>query len=74
MPARDELEKRKKSWKPREMIFTAGSLGKFARLVGAAKDGAVTHGSPRACGHLAHGAERLRSARTSGRINQKLKI
>ena len=48
MPARNELEKRKKSWKPREMIFTSGALAKFARLVGAAKDGAVTHGSARA--------------------------
>ena len=52
MPARNELEKRKKSWKPREMIFTSGALAKFARLVGAAKDGAVTHGSAGACGHL----------------------
>ena len=74
MPARNELEKRKKSWKPREMISISGALAKFARLVGAAKDGAVTHGSARACEHLAHGAERLRSARTSGRINQKLRI
>jgi dihydroxy-acid dehydratase len=31
----DEFEKRKKSWKPRETIFTSGALAKVARLVGA---------------------------------------
>jgi dihydroxy-acid dehydratase len=43
----DELEKRKKSWKPRETIFSSGALAKYAQLVGPAKDGAVTHGGAR---------------------------
>ncbi|MBY8976883.1 dihydroxy-acid dehydratase [Rhodobacteraceae bacterium NNCM2] len=39
-----ELRERKKKWKgPRDTIYGAGALWKYAQLVGATKDGAVTH-------------------------------
>ena len=38
-----ELENRKKEWKPRETNYTSGALHKYAQLVGPARDGAVTH-------------------------------
>ena len=38
-----ELENRKKDWKPRETNYTSGALHKYAQLVGPARDGAVTH-------------------------------
>jgi dihydroxy-acid dehydratase len=39
-----ELRERRKQWKgPRETIYGAGALWKYAQLVGGAKDGAVTH-------------------------------
>tara|TARA_B100000925_G_scaffold288482_1_gene269554 strand:+ start:8030 stop:9778 length:1749 start_codon:yes stop_codon:yes gene_type:complete len=38
-----ELESRKKEWKPRETNYTSGALHKYAQLVGPARDGAVTH-------------------------------
>jgi hypothetical protein len=34
---------RKTKWKPRKTNHTSGALGKYARQVGAAADGAVTH-------------------------------
>ena len=39
----EELEKRKKEWKPREEHFTSGYLWKYAQQVGPAMDGALTH-------------------------------
>ncbi len=39
-----ELRARRKEWTgPRETIYGAGALWKYAQLAGAAKDGAVTH-------------------------------
>ncbi len=39
-----ELRDRRKAWKgPKETIYGAGALWKYAQLVGATKDGAVTH-------------------------------
>ncbi len=38
-----ELEKRKKEWRPRKTNFGSGALWKYARLVGPACTGAVTH-------------------------------
>src|SRR3954447_2824538 len=38
-----ELEKRRKSWKPRETDFTSGYLWKYAQQVGPAVNGAITH-------------------------------
>ncbi|HWK88312.1 MAG TPA: dihydroxy-acid dehydratase [Xanthobacteraceae bacterium] len=39
----EELEKRKKEWKPRAEHFTSGYLWKYAQQVGPAVDGAITH-------------------------------
>jgi len=36
-----ELERRRDGWKPREPRYTTGVLGKYARLVGSAAQGAV---------------------------------
>jgi len=39
----DELQERKRKWKPRTNQYGSGALEKFARLVGPAHEGAVTH-------------------------------
>ena len=39
----EELEARRKEWKPREHNFQSGALWKYAQLVGSAEKGAVTH-------------------------------
>ena len=39
----EELEARRKAWKPREHDFQSGALWKYAQLVGSAEKGAVTH-------------------------------
>ena len=39
----EELEARRKEWKPREHDFQSGALWKYAQLVGSAEKGAVTH-------------------------------
>ncbi len=39
----EELEQRKKEWKPRETDYTSGVIWKYAQTVGVARDGAVTH-------------------------------
>ena len=39
----EELEKRRKEWKPRESDFGSGALWKYAQLVGSARYGAITH-------------------------------
>ena len=37
-----ELSQRKTTWKPRKPNYTSGALAKYAKLVGSAKDGAIT--------------------------------
>jgi len=39
----DELEARRKEWKPRKTDYNSGALLKYAQLVGNARNGAVTH-------------------------------
>jgi len=39
----EELAERRKNWKPRKTNYNAGALEKYAKLVGPARDGAVTH-------------------------------
>ena len=39
----EEIEKRKKLWKPRTNDFTSGALWKYSQTVGSARYGAVTH-------------------------------
>jgi dihydroxy-acid dehydratase len=39
----DEMAKRRKSWKPREIDFGSGYIWKYAQQVGDALHGAVTH-------------------------------
>ncbi len=43
----EELEARRKEWTPRETNYTSGALDKYAKLVGPARDGAVTHSGAR---------------------------
>ncbi|QNT78957.1 dihydroxy-acid dehydratase [Entomobacter blattae] len=38
-----ELEERRKNWKPRKTDYNSGAIWKFAQLVGPASKGAVTH-------------------------------
>ena len=38
-----QLEDRKRDWQPRTNAYGSGALEKFARLVGPAHKGAVTH-------------------------------
>ena len=38
----DEIEKRKKAWKPRKTNHNSGSIWKYAQTVGPAHEGAVT--------------------------------
>ena len=40
--AADELERRRAGWKPLEPRYTTGVLGKYAKLVGSAAQGAIT--------------------------------
>ena len=46
------LDERRKSWRPRVTAYTSGALEKYARLVGPAHEGAVTHGGARTEGHV----------------------
>jgi dihydroxy-acid dehydratase len=39
----EELERRRKDWKPREGEYGSGYLWKYVQQVGTARDGAVTH-------------------------------
>src|SRR5690606_39028026 len=38
-----EMERRRAEWRPRETDYATGALWKFARQVGSARKGAVTH-------------------------------
>ena len=40
--SREEIEKRRKGWKPRKIAYTTGALAKYARLVSSASKGAIT--------------------------------
>ncbi len=49
----EELAARKAEWKgPRETIYSSGALWKYAQLVGATKNGAVTHPGAKAEKHV----------------------
>ena len=49
----EELASRKAEWKgPRETQYASGALWKFARLVGSARHGAVTHPGAQAERHV----------------------
>ena len=39
----EELDARRKEWKPRETDFTSGAIWKYAQTVGSAQYGAITH-------------------------------
>ena len=41
--SQDELDQRRKAWKPRLTDYRSGALYKYAQQVGPARDGAVTH-------------------------------
>ncbi|MGC1778091.1 MAG: dihydroxy-acid dehydratase [Xanthobacteraceae bacterium] len=41
--SQEELERRRKEWKPRDGEYGSGYLWKYAQQVGTARDGAVTH-------------------------------
>ena len=47
-----ELEDRKRKWAPRETAYTSGAIAKFAKLVGPAHKGAVTHAGFAGEGHV----------------------
>ncbi|MEQ8299263.1 MAG: dihydroxy-acid dehydratase [Hyphomonas sp.] len=47
-----ELEDRKRDWKPRKTMYGSGALQKFAKLVGPAHEGAVTHPGFEGEGHV----------------------
>ena len=47
----DEMEARRKEWKPRKHDYQSGVLWKYAQLVGPACDGAVTHPGAKAETH-----------------------
>ena len=38
-----EMDSRRKNWKPKEILYTSGTLWKYAQGVGSAEKGAVTH-------------------------------
>jgi dihydroxy-acid dehydratase len=44
----DELERRRRAWQPRAGAFGSGALWRYARSVGDAHLGAVTHPGARA--------------------------
>ena len=48
----DELASRREHWQgPRQIIYGAGALWKYAKLVGPTRTGAVTHPGARDEGH-----------------------
>jgi dihydroxy-acid dehydratase len=40
--SKEEIERRRKDWKPRKIAYTRGALAKYARLVSPASKGAIT--------------------------------
>ena len=49
----DELARRQSAWTgPRKTDYTSGALSKYARLVGGARHGAVTHPGAKAESHV----------------------
>ena len=47
-----ELAERRMNWQPREHDFQSGALWKYAKIVGDACDGAVTHPGGKAETHV----------------------
>jgi dihydroxy-acid dehydratase len=47
-----ELENRRRHWRPRETLYGSGALWKFAKTVGPAHLGAVTHPGQRGERHV----------------------
>lgn len=47
-----EMEERRRKWQPRKTMYGSGALEKFARLVGPAHEGAVTHAGFKGEGHV----------------------
>ena len=39
----EELDARRRDWRPRETDYRSGAIWKYAQMVGSARDGAVTH-------------------------------
>ena len=39
----EEMEERRKSWKPRSTDYNSGTLWKYSQTVGSAQNGAITH-------------------------------
>jgi len=50
--ADEELEARKKDWKPREHNYQSGAIWKYTQTVGSAEKGAVTHPGAKAEKHV----------------------
>ncbi|MDP6388658.1 MAG: dihydroxy-acid dehydratase [Alphaproteobacteria bacterium] len=48
----DELEARRKDWKPRDHDYQSGALWRYAQTVGSTLDGAVTHPGAKAETHV----------------------
>ncbi len=48
----EELDKRRKAWRPRRHDYQSGALWKYAQTVGDAEKGAVTHPGARAETHV----------------------
>src|SRR5579885_79423 len=48
---KEELDKRRRAWKPRQHDFQSGTLWKYAQTVGPASNGAVTHPGAKAETH-----------------------
>ncbi|MEL6957099.1 MAG: dihydroxy-acid dehydratase, partial [Pseudomonadota bacterium] len=47
-----EMQDRQRKWKPRTTMYTSGAIAKFAKLVGPAHLGAVTHEGAAGEGHI----------------------
>ncbi|MEL6568925.1 MAG: dihydroxy-acid dehydratase [Pseudomonadota bacterium] len=47
-----ELQERQRKWQPRKTLYTSGAIAKFAKLVGPAHLGAVTHEGAAGEGHI----------------------
>lgn len=48
----EELETRRAAFKPRKTLYTSGAIAKYAKLVGPARDGAVTHEGAKGESHV----------------------
>ncbi|MBL4646512.1 MAG: dihydroxy-acid dehydratase, partial [Rhizobiales bacterium] len=48
----EELEARRKEWKPRETDYASGAIWRYAQTVGSARYGAITHPGAKAEKHV----------------------